>query len=103
MRQLAAQLGIKSAAHLSDIEHGRRMPSDDLLKKIASVLARVGASYEELRSLDYRLDPGTRDWVQENPGVGRMLREARESGVNSDDLLDKMRDILRKEAKKDKK
>jgi transcriptional regulator with XRE-family HTH domain len=40
-----------SAAFLSDIENGRRFPSDDLIDRIAEVL---GADPEELRKCDPR-------------------------------------------------
>ncbi len=44
LRGLAATLGV-SAAHLSDIEHNHRRPSDDLLRKIARALRKAGATF----------------------------------------------------------
>ena len=50
LRELAKKIGI-SAAFLSDIELGRRYPSDKILLRIAEEL---GISKEDLRSYDTR-------------------------------------------------
>lgn len=54
LRELARQLRI-SAAHQPDIEHSRRMPSDQLLRATAKVLASQAAAWEQLRALDAQL------------------------------------------------
>jgi len=51
LRELAKQLGGVTAAHLSDIEFGRRYPSDELLAKLARFFQVEEA---ELRALDTR-------------------------------------------------
>lgn len=50
LRELSRRVKV-SAAHICDIEHGRRMPSDALLRRIANELSEAGATYEALRSL----------------------------------------------------
>lgn len=50
LREFARKLDT-SAAHVSDIELGRRFPSDELFGKIAKTL---GASVDDLRLYDYR-------------------------------------------------
>lgn len=50
LRGLAATLAV-SPAHLSDIEHNRRRPSDELLRKIAHALRRTGATFDSLEHL----------------------------------------------------
>jgi transcriptional regulator with XRE-family HTH domain len=47
LRKFADTIGI-SPAHQSDIEHDRRRPSQDVLKRIAKALRSVGATYETL-------------------------------------------------------
>jgi transcriptional regulator with XRE-family HTH domain len=86
LRGLAGTLEI-SAAHLSDIEHNRRRPSDDLLRKIARSLRKAGASLEALEYLATGLDPDTREWAASTPGVRKLLRTLRKSGQHPLDIL----------------
>lgn len=95
LRELARRLDI-SAAHQSDIEHSRRMPHDDLLRKTAKELAAVGASYEEFRKLDPRLEDDLENWMSGTPEVRQLLREAKDSGRSVREVLDEMRTLLRK-------
>ena len=47
LREFAKKLGSVTAAHISDIELGRRYPSDSLLKRIAAALRVPLAKLEE--------------------------------------------------------
>ena len=87
LRRMAVQLGI-SAAHLSDIEHDRRRPSEPLLRKIAQELRAVGASYDSLHDLITGIDPELRDWVATTPGVRKLLLRVRDSGKPPHEILD---------------
>src|SRR5229473_3346001 len=51
LREFADKLDGISAAHISDIELGRRYPSEDLLKKMAD---KLGTTVDDLRSYDSR-------------------------------------------------
>jgi transcriptional regulator with XRE-family HTH domain len=51
LRQLARRLGV-SAAYVSDVELGRRLPSDKLL---AAICGELGVGLGELRQHDIRL------------------------------------------------
>jgi transcriptional regulator with XRE-family HTH domain len=86
LRGLALTLEI-SAAHLSDIEHGRRRPSDDLLRRIARSLRKAGATFGALEHLATGLDPDTREWVASTPGVRKLLRTLKQSGHDPLDIL----------------
>ena len=86
LRALAAEVGI-SPAHQSDIEHGRRMPSDEVLEAMADAL---DVSLADLKELDPRLDSSTYEWIQETPEVAQVLRAVRE---RFDDPAGKLRDI----------
>lgn len=96
LRKFAKSLGI-SAAHQSDIEHGRRMPSEPLLRATAKALAHVGATYEEFKKLDTRLEPDLEEWMQRTPAARQLLREAKASRRPVKDLLDEMREIMERE------
>jgi len=86
LRGLARQLDV-SAAHLSDIEHDRRRPSDGLLRKIAKELRHVGATYEALDLLVTGIDSEIREWVSSTPGVRKLLRRVRELGTPPHEIL----------------
>jgi transcriptional regulator with XRE-family HTH domain len=79
LRGLAADLEI-SAAHLSDIEHNRRRPSEKLLRKIAAKLRKVGATYKSLEQLISGIDTETREWAASTPGARALLRLLLEAG-----------------------
>lgn len=85
LRGLARDLQI-SAAHLSDIEHDRRRPSERLLRRLAGELKDVGATFEALELLVTGVDPATRDWVASTPGVRALLRKILESGRSPQDI-----------------
>jgi transcriptional regulator with XRE-family HTH domain len=85
LRELAKQIGEVTAAHLSDIEFGRRYPSDELLKKLA-VFFKVDEA--ELRVLD------TRPPVEEikrlalsDPAFGLALRKLVDKEITPEDVL----------------
>jgi transcriptional regulator with XRE-family HTH domain len=86
LRGLAARLNI-SAAHLSDIEHNRRRPSEQLLRTIASELSDVGATFDSLELLVTGVDPATRNWIASTPGVRALLRTILESGRSPQEVI----------------
>ena len=105
LRSFAEQVG-HTAAHQSDIEHGRRMPSEKVLRKIAERLAHVGATYEGLREFDFRLGPELEQLVKNNPEARALLRatdeRARASGRSVREILRDLQQKLRDEEQDDK-
>jgi transcriptional regulator with XRE-family HTH domain len=93
LRGLGAMLGV-SAAHLSDIEHNRRRPSDDLLRKIAHALRKTGGTYESLEHLATGLDADTREWVASTPGIRKLLRVLKQSGRHPLDILPALEKVV---------
>lgn len=92
LRELAREVGV-SAAFLSDIELGRRYPSDDVLDKIAR---KLGTTPQALDEYDTRppLDEMKRK-SHTNPAYGFALRRMVEEDVSSEELL-KLMDRLKK-------
>jgi transcriptional regulator with XRE-family HTH domain len=83
-RELAKMLDI-SAAHESDIELGRRFPSDDLLAKMAKALR---TSVDELKKYDSRVPvEELKQASAEDPAYGFALRQMLENRVKPDDIL----------------
>lgn len=87
LRELAKEIddGSVSATHLSDIEWGRRFPSDELLEKLAKALK---TTKEDLQKYDSRppLEEIKRKTVSD-PNYGFALRTLIDKGYSSEDIL----------------
>ena len=84
LRELALKLKV-SAAFLSDVELGRRHPSDNVLADIARLL---GTPLPELKAYDQR--PTVQDLkrlVAQNPAYGFALRKVMDKGITPEDLV----------------
>lgn len=99
LREFGKKLGGRSAAFLSDIELGRRHPSDEVLVEMARVL---GVSVEELRKHDSRPPVDElRRLAASDPAYGLAFRRVIEQGMSPDELLQFVRE--REEKLKDQK
>jgi len=86
LRELAKLAGGLSAAFLSDIEFGRRYPSEDVLVKLAGAL---GVAAEELRKLDSRSTiKDLKAMSEANPAYGIALRRMIDKGLTAEELMD---------------
>jgi transcriptional regulator with XRE-family HTH domain len=84
LRELARRVDT-SAAHISDIELGRRFPSDELLEKIAAVLS---VPVEELEKYDHRAPiEELRRLAHSNPAFGFAFRRMIDEGVTPEELI----------------
>jgi transcriptional regulator with XRE-family HTH domain len=86
LRGFARSVGV-SAPHLSDIEHDRRRPSKELLRKIVGELQSVGATHAGLDRLDTRFESDLQEWAASTPEVRVLLRKVKESGLTVSDVL----------------
>jgi transcriptional regulator with XRE-family HTH domain len=85
LRELAKRLGGMSAAFLSDIELGRRYPSDEVLAKMA---IQLGVTLEDMKKRDARLPmKELKELVERNPVYGLAFRRVAEEGVSPEDLM----------------
>jgi transcriptional regulator with XRE-family HTH domain len=85
LREFAKQLGDLSAAFLSDIELGRRYPSDKVLSEMAKVL---GTSIDDLRSFDNRAPMSElKKLASANPAYGLALRKMVDMGVSPEEMI----------------
>ena len=84
LRELAKKVET-APAHVSDIELGRRNPSDALLSKIAHILK---VTVEELRRYDTQppVDELKRI-IEQDPAYGFALRKLAEKNVTAEDIL----------------
>ena len=84
LRELAKEIGV-TAAFLSDVELGRRYPSDEVFEDLARTL-KIPAS--ELRTYDTR--PPVEDikrMTEREPAFGLAFRKVVDSGVTPEDLI----------------
>jgi transcriptional regulator with XRE-family HTH domain len=85
LREFAKKLGGLSAAFLSDVELGRRHPSDQVLTHMARVL---GTSVEDLRGYDSR--PPVEELKRlssEDPAFGFAFRKLVGKDIKPGDLI----------------
>jgi len=85
VRELAKKLKI-SAPFLSDVELGRRHPSEEVLEKLASAL---GTTSSDLKKYDSRAPvQELKRMAASNPAMGFALRKVVDEGISPEDLLD---------------
>lgn len=97
LRELAKKVEGSSAAHLSDIEFGRRFPSPELLTKLAHAL---DTTVEDLRQYDSR--PPIEDFKrmsEANPAYGFALRKMVEKQISPEEI----ERLIADKSKRDKK
>lgn len=90
LRELASQIGV-SAAFLSDVELGRRFPSEEKLALLAKALK---VSVEELRQFDFRDEAESiRKMMFADPAAGvafRTVAEQMKGGVSAEEILKRL-------------
>lgn len=85
LREFAKKLK-RSAAFVSDIELGKRHPSDEVLADIASAL---GVSVDDLRAHDIRAPiQGIKDITQTDPKYALAFRTVIDRNISADALLE---------------
>ena len=85
LRELAKLLSGATAAHLSDIEFGRRFPSDELLGKLAKLFK---VEVAELQALDTRPPvEEMRRLAQSDPAFGLALRRLVDRQITPEDIM----------------
>ena len=97
LRELCKKADDISPAFLSDIELGRRHPSDQVLRAIAKAL---GTNHEDLKSHDTR--PAVEEMkrrVLQDPNLGFAFRRILDENVSSEDLVN----LANQKAKRNKK
>ena len=88
VRELAKQMKV-SAPFLSDVELGRRHPSEEVLARVAE---NLDATVEELKKHDSRAPvQELKRIVASDPKMGFALRQVVDEGVSAEDLLEFLR------------
>jgi len=98
LRELAKQLDDVTAAHLSDIELGRRYPSEDLLTKLAKFFH---ISLDELRDHDTRAPvDDIKRRASHDPEFGLALRTLVGKNIKAGEILKWAKQYSEKKEKK---
>lgn len=88
VRELAKAVDV-SAAFLSDVELGRRHPSEDVLERMAKALKTTA---EDLKKHDARAPvQELRRIVASNPAMGFALRRVVDDEISPDELLEMLK------------
>lgn len=96
LREFAGLVEI-SAAYQSDIEHDRRVPTDDVLRRTAEILGRrVNTNFEVLRGISPRLDAEVRDVLEKSPEANQLLREVKKTGRPIGEVIRELQEHLRR-------
>ena len=77
LREFAKQLGI-TPSYQSDIENDRRVPAEEVLKKIAESL---NLNFEELMALAGRLGDDVERYLRRQPAAGTLFRRLSETNA----------------------
>jgi transcriptional regulator with XRE-family HTH domain len=90
LREFGKKLGNLSAAFLSDVELGRRHPSEKVLADMARVL---GAPLDDLKSYDMRSTvQDLKRLVNQNPAYGFAFRKMLDKKITAEDLAELVED-----------
>lgn len=82
LREYAKKLGI-TPSYLSDIENDRRVPAEDVLRKIAELLE---LGFAELMARAGRFGEDADRYMRKHPTAGVLFRQLSESNLAEDDL-----------------
>ncbi|HUY45490.1 MAG TPA: helix-turn-helix transcriptional regulator [Streptosporangiaceae bacterium] len=82
LRALARQLEV-APSYMNDIENDRRVPSEAVLRRIASEL---GLDADLLLAAAGRVGEGAREYIRANPTAGVLFRRVSDAGLDEQDL-----------------
>jgi len=100
LRELAKELEI-TPSYLSDIENDRRVPSEEVLRKLAALIA---LDVDHVLALAGRFGEAAERYMKRNPSVGVLFRRISDNKLKEDEiqkLVDQV-DKLGKDRRKDK-
>jgi transcriptional regulator with XRE-family HTH domain len=97
LREFARALDI-TPSYQSDIENDRRVPSEEVLKKIAELLS---LNYEELMALAGRFGEDAERYLRRHPTAGALFRKLSETNAPEDVLRKMLQEAEELERKKE--
>ncbi len=100
LRELAREMGI-TPSYVSDIENDRRIPSEEVFRKLST---RLDLNADELLALAGRFSEEAERYMKRNPSVGMLFRRITENKLKEDEIqkLADQADEFGKDRRKDK-
>lgn len=95
LREVARQAKI-APSYLSDIENDRRVPSEELLGKLASLLK---LDFDELMARAGRVGDDAERYLKKHPSAGVLFRRLAENGVGEERLKELVEQVEREREK----
>jgi transcriptional regulator with XRE-family HTH domain len=95
LRELARDLSI-TASYLSDIENERRVPSEEVLRSIATLLS---LDFDHLMALAGRFGDQADRYMKRHPAAGVLFRRISEKNLPDEDLrklLEEVQDLAKR-------
>ena len=96
LRGLAGKIE-RAPSYINDIEHGRRIPSEEVLARIATEL---NLNIDLLLAAAGRVSGGSQSYLQENPTAGVLFRRVSDAALSHQDLaklLDEAQSLIDKQ------
>lgn len=97
LRELASKMGI-TPSYLSDIENDRRIPAEDVLRKVGR---QLDLDFDDLMARAGRLGEGTVRYMSRTPAAGVLFRKLSEENA-PEDVIEKLAETLDGELKRKK-
>ena len=82
LRALAGQLNI-TPSYLSDIENDRRVPAEDVLKKLTDAL---GLSFDDAMAMAGRFGEQTDRYIKRQPEAVKLMRRVSAANLTAEEL-----------------
>jgi len=82
LRPFAEELQL-APSYLSDIENDRRVPSEEVMKRIAS---KLGLDFGDLMALAGRFGEEAERYIKKNPAAGVLFRRISQSNLREEQL-----------------
>ena len=97
LRALARQLEV-APSYMNDIENDRRVPSEAVLRRIASEL---DLDADLLLAAAGRVGEGAREYIRANPTAGVLFRRMSDAGLDDQDVKKLLRQAEKMISKRD--
>ncbi len=89
LRELAKKLGL-APSYLSDIENDRRVPSEDVLRKLA---AELKIEFDDLMAMAGRMGDQAERYMKRHPTAGLLFRRISDKRLRDEDLETLLRTV----------